>query len=88
MKKRTIAAILFVILASFFAGALSNSDTISIIYDLRGQAILQRRNMAYFDGTTGIDAPIAAAYFRGRAEGLELAEVIVGQYTPVTPENP
>ena len=79
IHKRYIAIIL-ALLASFLAGALSNSDVYALLGDLDYHARAERRNAAYFDGTTGIYAPAAEAYFRGRAEGLEFAAVLVNNH--------
>ena len=74
---RSIVAVVLVAISSFFAGALSDPLVSSVADSLRYRANNERNYADWFGPDMGCDFPVAAAYFRGRAEGLEAARDIL-----------
>ena len=79
---RAIAAVLLIASASFLAGAMSDSLVKSVAESLLYRAGNERNYAEWFGPNMGAPAPVAEAYFRGRAEGFEAAaELLVNANT-------
>lgn len=77
MKAKHRIFLIAAIVAAFGLGALSDPLVSSVAYELDARVNMERRNAAYFDGTTGLYAPTAVAYFIGRAQGFEEARELL-----------
>ena len=74
---RLVAAFVLVAASFFFAGALSDPVVVSVADALRYRAGNERNYAEWFGPNMGAYSPVAEAYFKGRAEGLEVARNIL-----------
>lgn len=77
-NKRSIAALIVAFSAiAFGLGSMSNTVIISVSQELLRRAGNERNYLYWFGSGAGIDSPVAAAYFRGRAEAFEQANELL-----------
>ncbi len=67
-KKRCWLALLVTAVAFLSVGALSDALVTSVAEELLRRERQSRMLVDWFSPITGIDAPVGAAYFRGRAD--------------------